>query len=84
VSEGNVGELEKALAKIGIAQEGIKALKSDMEADKEDGQATVGPKTKEWLTNIGKYLGKEGAKTGFEVAKQIATKWVLQHYGLGV
>ena len=84
VSEGNVAELEQALAKLGITQEGVKALRSDIEADEKDGHATVGPKTKEWLTNIGKYLGKEGAKAGLEVAKQFATKWVLQHYGLGV
>lgn len=84
VSEGNLGELEEALAKLGITEEGIKSLKSSIEADKEDGQATVGPKTKGWLVNVGKYLGKEGAKASLEVAKQFATKWVLQHYGLGV
>lgn len=84
VSEGSIGELEEALAKLEITNEGIKALRSDIECDKKDGQASVGPKTKEWLTNIGKYLGREGAKAGFEVAKQMATKWILQHYGLGV
>jgi hypothetical protein len=84
VSEGDLGELEEALGKLGITHEGINALKSDIQTDKENGQTTIGPKTKAWLADIGKYLSKEGAKAGFEVAKQFATKWVLQHYGLGV
>jgi AbiTii len=84
VHEGNMVELEAALANLGITHEGIAALRSDMEADKKDGQSTVGPKTKHWLADMGKYLAKEGAKAGFEVAKQAATKWILQHYGLGV
>jgi hypothetical protein len=83
VSEGNLGQLEEALAKLGITQEGIKALRSDIEADNE-GQAAIGPKTKAWLANVGTYLSKEGAKAGLEIAKQFATKWVLQHCGLGV
>jgi hypothetical protein len=84
IQEGNIAELEAALTNLGITQDGIKLLKADIEADKKDGEPTVGPKTKQWLSDIGKYLAKEGAKAGFEVAKQAATKWILQHCGLGV
>jgi hypothetical protein len=69
---------------LGITKEGITALKSDIETDKQAGQTTIGPKTKGWLANVGNYVAKEGAKAGLEVAKQYATKWILQHYGLGV
>jgi hypothetical protein len=84
VTEGNFDELEIALANLGITKDGIAALRSDIANDRKDGQATIGPKTKEWLADVGKYMVKEGAKAGFDVAKKAATKWVMQHYGLGV
>jgi hypothetical protein len=37
-----------------------------------------------WLAEIGKYLGTEGAKVGVEVAKRVATKWIMQRDGLDV
>jgi hypothetical protein len=82
VGTGNVAELEKALTELGITKEGVAALKADIATDREAGQETVGPKTKAWLSDVGKYIAKEGAKAGFEVAKQSVTKWILQHYGL--
>ena len=82
ITEGDLSGLEEALASLGITKEGIEALKSDIQEDKQSGQETIGPKTKRWLADMGKYLAKEGAKAGFEVAKQTATKWLLQHYGL--
>jgi hypothetical protein len=82
VSEGDIAGLEQALTNLGITKEGISALTSDIAADKAAGQETIGPKTKGWLADIGKYVAKEGAKAGFEIAKQAATKWLLQHYGL--
>jgi hypothetical protein len=33
---------------------------------------------------MGKYLGKEGAKVGVEVAKRAAMKWLMQYYGLNI
>jgi hypothetical protein len=29
-------------------------------------------------------LSKEGAMAGVDVAKKLATKWILQHYGLDI
>ncbi len=66
----------------GVSDDGVKQLEFDIEGDKKDGQPTIGPKIKKWLAEIGKYLGKEGAKTGFEMAKKLATKWLLQHFAL--
>jgi hypothetical protein len=82
ITEGDTAALETALSNLGISSEGIAALRADMTADKSSGQETIGARTKGWLKDIGKYLGKEGAKAGFEVAKQTATRWLLQHYGL--
>jgi AbiTii len=84
ITQGDLKGLLAVLSELGITNEGVKALEHDIEADKCAGQETIGPKTKGWLADVGKYIAKEGAKAGFEVAKQTATKWVLQHYGLGV
>lgn len=84
VNEGNFAELEAALSNLGITKEGLIALTSDIATDKQSGQTTIGPKTKDWLSNIGKYMAKEGAKAGFDLAKKAATKWIMQHYGLGI
>jgi hypothetical protein len=84
ITQSDLPGLLSALSELGITKEGIQALEHGMTADKSAGQATIGPKTKGWLAEIGKYIAKQGAKAGFEVAKQTATKWILQHYGLGV
>jgi hypothetical protein len=42
----------------------------------------IGESIKGWVSDIGKYLSTEGAKAGVDVAKRLATKWILQHYGL--
>jgi hypothetical protein len=81
---GDTSALFKALTNLGVTEEGLKALEHDIEADKQDGEPSLGQKTMGWLTNIGKYLGKEGVKIGVEVAKKAATKWIMQHYGLDV
>jgi AbiTii len=81
---GDTGGLFEALSKLGVTEEGIKALKHDIEADKQDGQPSLGPKTMGWLTDIGKYLGTEGVKIGVEVAKKAATKWIMQQFGLDI
>ena len=39
---------------------------------------------KEWLGDIGHYLGKEGTKAGVEVVKQIAVKFLEQHAGINI
>jgi hypothetical protein len=81
---GDASGLFKALSDLGVTDEGIKALEHDIEADKQDGKLSLGQKTKCWLNDIGKHLGKEGVKVGVEVAKRAATKWIMQHYGLDI
>jgi hypothetical protein len=44
----------------------------------------LGEKAKGWLSDMGKYLGKEGVKLGAEVAKRAAMKWLMQYYGLDI
>jgi hypothetical protein len=84
VTVGDFSSLSKALGEIGVTEEGLRQLSNVLEADKSSGRPTLGEKTKTWVADIGKYLGKQGVKVGVEVAKQVATKWIMQHTGLGV
>ena len=80
VAVADTPALRAALRGLGVTDEGIKQLETDMDADK----GSIGPRVKKWLANVGSYLGKEGAKAGVEMAKRIATRWILQHYGMEV
>jgi hypothetical protein len=74
----------EALKQIGITDEGRKQLEADIEADKAGGKPSLGERVKGWMSKAGTYVGKERAKAGVEVVKKMATKWVLQHYGIDV
>lgn len=78
IAVGDTAGLKKALEILGVSDEGIKQLESDIEAEKE----SVGPRVRKWIANAGAYLGKEGAKAGVDAAKKLATKWILQRYGI--
>jgi AbiTii len=82
VAVGDIEGLKHALSTLGVTDEGIKKLEADIKADETNGQPSIGPRIKDWLANIGRYLGKEGAKAGIDVTKKLATKWILQHYGM--
>jgi hypothetical protein len=43
----------------------------------------MGQKTSKWLKELPVSLGKGTLKVGFEVAKSLATKYVLTFFGLG-
>ncbi len=78
IAIGDTAALKHALKEFGITDEGIKQLESDMDAEKD----ALGPRVKGWLKKIGSYLSKEGAKAGVDVAKKLATRWILQKYGI--
>ena len=82
IALGDLEGLKRALSTLGVTDEGLKKLEADIKADETNGQPSIGPRIKGWLANIGQYLGKEGAKAGIDVAKKLATKWILQHYGM--
>jgi len=82
IAVGDIEGLKRALSTLGVTDEGLKKLEADIKADKTNGQPSIGPRIKGWLANIGQYLGKEGAKAGIDVMKKLATKWILQHYGM--
>jgi hypothetical protein len=84
VATGDFQGLKGALSRVGVTDEGLKKLEADIQADKQAGELSLGHRVKGWLSDIGQYLGKEGAKAGVDVAKKYATKWVLQHYGLDI
>lgn len=78
IAVGDTAALKAALKNLGITDDGIKRLESDMEAEKD----VIGPRLKKWMAHAGDYLGKEGVKAGFDMAKKLATRWILQHYGM--
>jgi hypothetical protein len=86
IEEGNYEQLRQALKQLGLENKAITSLKKEMNADAEagGGKPTLGQRTKKWLGNAASYASKEGLKVGIDVAKRMATKWVLQHYGLDI
>ena len=82
IAPNDTEALIAALKALGVTEIGIKKLRGDMEADSKDGEPTIGPRIKKWIKDIGHYLGKEGAKAGVEVAKEMVVKWLLQYAGI--
>jgi hypothetical protein len=78
ILSGDDSALKAALKSLGISDEGIKQLERDMTVEKE----AIGPKVKKWMAEAGKYLSKEGGKAGVDVARKLATRWILQRYGI--
>ena len=78
IAAGDDAGLKEALSQLGVTPEGITKLELDMESEKD----AVGPRIRGWLKDLSLYLGKEGAKAGVEVAKKLATNWILQKYGI--
>jgi hypothetical protein len=77
IAAGDIEGLKRALSSLGVTDQGLKKLEADIKAE-----PRIGPRIKGWLANVGQYLGKEGAKVGIDVVKKLATKWILQQYGL--
>lgn len=82
IAVGDIEGLKRALSTLGVTDEGLKKLEADIKTDEINGHPSIGPRIKGWIANIGQYLGKEGAKVGINVMKKLATKWILQHYGM--
>jgi hypothetical protein len=84
IAEGDIRGLMAALTSLGVTPAGIAVLEKDIEADKQNGKPVLGSRVKGWLAKVGTYVGKEGVKTGVDIIQKLATKWVLQHYGVSV
>jgi len=79
----DITELADALKVLGLNASDISKLQSAIEEDKtKHGERSIGDNALRWLKEIGKSIGKEGLKVGIDVAKQTATKWIMQYYGL--
>jgi hypothetical protein len=79
IAAGDSAALKTALRGLGITDVGIKQLETDMDAEK----GSIGPRVKKWIADAGRYLGKEGAKAGVDMAKELAMRWILQYHGIG-
>jgi hypothetical protein len=71
------------MKELGLGPTDIKALENAITADEKDGAKTIGQRTSEWLKELPTLLGKGTLKVGFEVAKSLATKFVLSYFGIG-
>jgi hypothetical protein len=78
IAVGDTKALKAALKNLGVTDEGIGRLESDMDAEND----AIGPRLRRWIANVGDYLGKESAKAALDMAKRLATRWILQHYGI--
>jgi hypothetical protein len=64
---------------LGVNKEGVEALQTAIEHGEPE---TKAEKAKQWATDIGRYLGKEGVKVGLELAKHTAIRWLSQYLGI--
>ena len=79
VTQNDLPSLLGALQELGVTKEGVDELQKAIEHDKPE---TNAKKARQWASDIGKYLGKEGVKVGIEVAKHTALKWLGQYLGI--
>jgi AbiTii len=83
ILENDLKSLEVALKNIGVSEENIVALEEAIEKDKQiNGAPTLGERTKQWIKSLPANFGKGGLKLGGEIAKTVATKWLLQYFGI--
>jgi hypothetical protein len=82
VVQNDLNGLLSALHELGLPEEDTKRLAAAIKADEKTGSKTVGQKTSEWLKELPITLGKGTLKVGFEVAKALATKYVLSYFGI--
>jgi hypothetical protein len=79
VTQNDLLSLVQAMQNLGVSKEGLEDLQNAIEHGKPE---TKAEKAKQWATDIGKYLGKEGAKVGLELAKHTAIRWLSQYLGV--
>jgi hypothetical protein len=84
VVENDLPSLVSALNGLGLLPSNVEDLQVAITEDAKTGSTTMGQKTAEWLKELPANLGKGTLKVGFEVAKTLATKYLLKFYGLGV
>lgn len=79
VTQNDLQSLLNAMRELGITKEGENELQEALGHDK---PGTKAEKAKQWASDIGKYIGKEGVKVGVEIAKQTALRWLGQYLGI--
>lgn len=85
VAPNNMTELVAALQTLGLEKSEVAKLQTAIQEDQaQHGADTLGHNVRGWLKQIGTTVGKEGLKVGVDVAKRVATKWIMQYFGLDV
>jgi AbiTii len=84
VVQNDVVGLVSALHELGLLPNDVQRLKKAIADDAKTGSKTIGKKTAEWLKELPLTLGKGTLRVGFEVAKALATKYVMGYFGIGV
>lgn len=82
ISKGDVGGFTNALKTLGISQEHIDEAIHALLTDGAPKSETLGSAATGWLKTIGGKLGTAGLKIGTAAATELATKWMLQYWGL--
>ena len=85
VTQNDLGALADALSSLGIGQVDLSRLTAAIDKDtKGHSTPTLGTKVKGWLKDIGTTIGKDGLNASAEIAKKLATKWLMQYYGFDI
>lgn len=84
VVQNDLPSLVSALNGLGLLPSHVEDLQTAITEDAKTGSTTMGQKTAEWLKELPANLGKGTLKVGFDVAKTLATKYLLKFYGLGI
>jgi AbiTii len=85
VALGDLKSLALALKSIGLDDSAIGGLKTALARDVTDPASpspAIGKRAHRWLNALGTKVGKESLKVGADVAKAVATKWIMQYLGM--
>jgi AbiTii len=83
IAKNDMDALVSALKTVGLDQTTVDELKDAIEGDKSETESVggFGPRTREWLKNLGGKLVTGGAVASVEIGKAIVTSWLLQYFG---
>jgi hypothetical protein len=83
VIHNDIKSLQSAMSELGLRKADIDELKLAIEQDaRGTGAATFGERTKAWLKNLPAQAATGGLKMSVEIAKTLATKFLLQYFGI--
>lgn len=84
IQAGDWNALAQALAGMGVRDDAVVELRTALANDKQEASTpTLGKRTLQWLSEIGKKTGTVALAVGIEVVKKQATELILKYLGIG-